>query len=43
MEEAESEGRDLRKLGMPAWLAYQWENTRQGFWRIAGSAVLNRL
>lgn len=33
--------RNLRKLGIPEWQAYQWGNTRQGYWRIAGSAVLN--
>ncbi|AQT85589.1 Group II intron-encoded protein LtrA [Paenibacillus larvae subsp. larvae] len=33
---------NLRKLGVPQWQAYQWGNTRLGYWRIAGSAVLNR-
>ncbi|PYE49291.1 group II intron reverse transcriptase/maturase [Paenibacillus barcinonensis] len=33
---------NLQKLGVPEWQAYQWGNTRQGYWRIAGSAVLNR-
>ncbi|MBB6636069.1 group II intron reverse transcriptase/maturase [Cohnella thailandensis] len=33
---------NLRKLGIPDWQAYQWGNTRLGYWRIAGSAVLNR-
>lgn len=33
---------NLRKLGVPEWQAYQWGNTRLGYWRIAGSAVLNR-
>jgi group II intron reverse transcriptase/maturase len=33
---------NLRKLGIPEWQAYQWGNTRLGYWRIAGSAVLNR-
>jgi group II intron reverse transcriptase/maturase len=33
---------NLRKLGIPDGQAYQWGNTRLGYWRIAGSAVLNR-
>ncbi|THF72427.1 group II intron reverse transcriptase/maturase [Cohnella fermenti] len=33
---------NLQKLGIPEWQAYQWGNTRLGYWRIAGSAVLNR-
>lgn len=33
---------NLRKLGIPEWQAYQWGNTRLGYWRIAGSVVLNR-
>ncbi|WP_025679657.1 group II intron reverse transcriptase/maturase [Paenibacillus massiliensis] len=33
---------NLRKLGVAPWQAYQWGNTRQGYWRIAGSAVMQR-
>lgn len=33
---------NLRKLGIPEWQAYQWGNSRQGYWRIAGSPVLTR-
>lgn len=33
---------NLRKLGIPEWQAYQWGNTRLGYWRIAGSPVLSR-
>lgn len=33
---------NLRKLGIPADKAYQWGNSRLGYWRIAGSAVLHR-
>lgn len=33
---------NLQKLGVPEWQAYQWGNTRRGYWRIAGSAVLHR-
>lgn len=32
---------NLRKLGTLEWQAYQWGNTRLGYWRITGSAVLN--
>ena len=32
----------LRKLGVPKDLAYQWGNSRLGYWRIAGSPVLQR-
>ncbi len=31
---------NLKKLGIPEWQAYQWGNTRLGYWRIAGSPVL---
>ena len=31
---------NLRKLGIPADKAYQWDNSRLGYWRIAGSPVL---
>ena len=31
---------NLRKLGIPADKAYQWGNSRRGYWRIAGSPVL---
>ena len=31
---------NLRKLGIPADQAYQWGNSRLGYWRIAGSPVL---
>lgn len=33
---------NLRKLGVPDGLAYQWGNSRLGYWRIAGSPVLQR-
>ena len=33
---------NLRKLGIPAEQAYQWGNTRLGYWRIAGSPILTR-
>ena len=31
---------NLRKLGIPGDKAYQWGNSRLGYWRIAGSPVL---
>ena len=31
---------NLRKLGIPADKAYQWGNSRLGYWHIAGSPVL---
>ena len=30
----------LKKLSIPEYQAYQWGNTRLGYWRIAGSAIL---
>ncbi|MGG1618864.1 group II intron reverse transcriptase/maturase [Paenibacillus sp. NRS-1782] len=33
---------NLRKLGIPEWQAYQWGNTRRGYWRAAGSPMLSR-
>ncbi|WP_265333544.1 group II intron maturase-specific domain-containing protein [Paenibacillus guangzhouensis] len=33
---------NLRKLGVAEGQAYQWGNTRLGYWRIAGSAILHR-
>jgi RNA-directed DNA polymerase len=32
----------LVKLGTPEWQAYQWGNTRKGYWRISHSPVLQR-
>ncbi|MGF9917305.1 group II intron reverse transcriptase/maturase [Paenibacillus ehimensis] len=32
---------NLRKLGVPDKQAYQWGNTRLGYWRVAGSPVLS--
>ena len=34
--------RELRALGMPPDMAYQWGNTSRGVWRLAGSAPLSR-
>lgn len=31
---------NLRKLGMPDWMAYRNGNTRKGYWAIAGSGIL---
>jgi len=34
--------RNLRKLGVDKELAYQWANTRKGYWRISGSPIIHR-
>ena len=34
--------RNLKKLGVPAWQAYEWGNSRKGYWRISKSPVLHR-
>ena len=34
--------RNLRKLGVSDGQAYQWGNSRLGYWRIAGSPILKR-
>ncbi|MEG0378302.1 MAG: group II intron maturase-specific domain-containing protein, partial [Eubacterium sp.] len=34
--------KNLMKLGIPQRQAYQWGNTRLGYWRIAGSPILKR-
>ena len=32
----------LMKAGISKWWAWQWANTRRGYWAIAGSAILTR-
>lgn len=32
--------RNLQKLGVAKWQAYQWANTRKGYWRISGSPII---
>jgi len=32
----------LVRLGTPEWQAYQWGNTRKGYWRISQSPILQR-
>jgi group II intron reverse transcriptase/maturase len=34
-------GRNLMKLGITQYYAWEFANTRKGYWRIAGSAILN--
>lgn len=34
--------RNLISLGVPKWKAYEWGNTRKGYWRIAQSPILHR-
>ena len=31
---------NLKKLGMPEWMAYRNGNTRKGYWAVAGSGIL---
>lgn len=33
---------NLMKAGISEWWAWQWANTRRGYWAIAGSAILTR-
>jgi group II intron reverse transcriptase/maturase len=35
-------GRNLMKLGIVKYKAWEYANTRKGYWRTAGSAILNR-
>jgi group II intron reverse transcriptase/maturase len=34
--------KSLVQLGIPQWQAYQWGNTRKGYWRISHSPILQR-
>ncbi|AIM15279.1 DNA polymerase [Bacillus sp. X1(2014)] len=34
--------RSLIKLGVPEWKAYEWGNSRKGYWRISKSPILHR-
>ena len=34
--------RKLIKLGVPKEKAYEWGNTRKGYWRISNSPILHR-
>ena len=34
--------RNLIRLGVPDWMAYEWGNTRKSYWRISNSPILNR-
>jgi RNA-directed DNA polymerase len=34
--------RNLIKLGVPEWKAYEWGNSRKGYWRISNSPVLHK-
>lgn len=34
--------RNLIKLGVPAWKAYEWGNSRKGYWRISNSPILHK-
>lgn len=34
--------RNLIRLGVPDWKAYEWGNTRKSYWRISNSPIVNR-
>jgi len=34
--------RNLQRLGISKDQAYQWANTRKGYWRISGSPIIQR-
>ena len=34
--------RNLIRLGTPPWKAYEWGNTRKGYWRISKSPIMHR-
>jgi len=34
--------RNLIKLGVPKWKAYEWGNSRKGYWRISMSPILDK-
>ena len=34
--------RNLIRLGVPAWKAYEWGNSRKGYWRISNSPILHK-
>ena len=34
--------RNLVRLGIPHWKAYEWGNSRKAYWRIANSPILHR-
>jgi group II intron reverse transcriptase/maturase len=34
--------KNLMKLGIPEWQAWQWANTRKSYWRTAGSFIVTR-
>ena len=35
-------GRNLMKLGINKYKAWEWANTRKGYWHIANSYILSR-
>ena len=34
--------RNLIRLGVPKWKAYEWGNSRKGYWRISNSPILHK-
>ncbi|MGG6432142.1 group II intron reverse transcriptase/maturase [Anoxybacillus sp. D401a] len=39
---AKTRVRNLIKLGVPSWKAYEWGNSRKGYWRISNSPILHK-
>lgn len=37
-----TKARNLIRLGIPKWKAYEWGNTRKSYWRISNSPILHR-
>lgn len=40
-KKVKTKGRNLMKLGVPKYKAWQFANTRKGYWRISNSPILN--
>ncbi len=42
LENTKTRVRNLIKLGVPSWKAYEWGNSRKGYWRISNSPILHK-
>lgn len=42
MEKTSARYRNLKMLGIPSRKAWEWANTRKGYWHIANSFILSR-
>ncbi len=40
--EAAEDVKNLLKLGVPEWAAYQYGYSRKGYWRMSGTTTVNR-